>query len=101
MDLHTDILVIGAVAVTGWKLIGWSGALCFGLRWVVQAWYRQRTREAHLPTAFWWISLAGAVMTLAYFCCGHPDSVGVLQSLPLLVLALWNLGMDERQRSAG
>jgi lipid-A-disaccharide synthase-like uncharacterized protein len=98
MDLHAELLVVGAVVVTGWKLIGWSGALCFGLRWVVQAWHRQRTRDARLPSAFWWISLGGAGLTLSYFCFGQPDSVGVLQSLPLLLLAGWNLSMDRRAR---
>jgi lipid-A-disaccharide synthase-like uncharacterized protein len=100
MDLHTEILLIGAVAVTGWKLIGWSGALCFALRWGVQVWHRKRTAESRLPTMFWWLSLVGAALTLGYFTLGKPDSVGVLQSLLPLVLAGWNLAMDLRERRA-
>lgn len=100
MDLHAHLFVIGAVAVTGWKLIGWTGALCFGLRWAVQVWHRKRTKETSLPPSFWWISVAGAGMTLAYFTFAQPDSVGVLQNLVPLLLAGWNLGMDRRDRRA-
>ena len=100
MDLHTDLIVIGSVAVTGWKLIGWTGALCFALRWAVQIWHRKRTADARLPSSFWWVSIAGGVMTVAYFTFGQPDSVGVLQSVAPLVLACWNLGMDRKERTA-
>lgn len=100
MDLHAEILVIGAVVITGWKLIGWSGALCFGLRWGVQVLHRRRTAETRLPTSFWWMSVIGAALTLGYFTLGQPDSVGVLQSLLPLGLAIWNLGMDHRDRRA-
>ena len=99
MDLHAELLVIGAVVVTGWKLIGWSGALCFGLRWAVQVWHRRRTADSRLPTSFWWISVVGAAMTLAYFTVSQPDSVGVIQNLLPLGLACWNLGMDWRERA--
>jgi lipid-A-disaccharide synthase-like uncharacterized protein len=98
MNLHTEILVIGAVAITGWKIIGWSGALCFALRWGVQVWHRKKTADNRLPSSFWWISIAGAGMTLAYFIFGQPDSVGVVQNVLPLGLAGWNLVMDYRER---
>jgi lipid-A-disaccharide synthase-like uncharacterized protein len=97
MNLHTELLVIGAVVVTGWKLIGWSGALCFGLRWGLQVWHRKRTQERRLPASFWWISMVGAALTLAYFTIGQPDSVGVIQNLLPLGLAAWNLWMDHSE----
>jgi lipid-A-disaccharide synthase-like uncharacterized protein len=98
MNLHTEIMVIGTVAITGWKIIGWSGALCFALRWGVQVWHRKKTAENRLPSSFWWISIAGAGMTLAYFIFGQPDSVGVVQNVLPLGLAAWNLAMDYRER---
>jgi lipid-A-disaccharide synthase-like uncharacterized protein len=96
MNLHAEILVIGALAITGWKLIGWTGALCFSLRWGVQVWHRARTRESSLPRSFWWISVVGASMALAYFLFGQQDSVGVLQNALPLALAIWNLSMDRK-----
>ena len=100
MNLHTELLVIGAVVVTGWKLIGWSGAVCFGLRWWLQVWHRKRTAESRLPTSFWWMSVIGAALTLGYFTFGQPDSVGIMQSALPLGLAIWNLIMDHRDRRA-
>jgi lipid-A-disaccharide synthase-like uncharacterized protein len=94
MDILHTVLYHGAVDITGWKLIGWSGALCFGARWLVQLWHRQRTGDGAIPTAFWWLSLGGALMTLAYFLVGQPDSVGVLQNVLPLGLASWNLWLD-------
>jgi lipid-A-disaccharide synthase-like uncharacterized protein len=84
--------------VTGWKLLGFLGAFCFGGRWLVQAWHRKRTGRSEMPTVFWVISLAGAGMVTMYFIWGKNDSVGILtNSLPASV-ALYNLVQDLRQR---
>jgi lipid-A-disaccharide synthase-like uncharacterized protein len=99
MNLHAEIALIGGLAITGWKLIGWTGALCFSLRWGVQVWHRARTRDTGLPRSFWWISVAGAGMALAYFLFGQQDSVGVLQNAVPLALAIWNLSIEQRPRS--
>ncbi len=100
MNLHAEILTLGAVAITGWKLIGWTGALCFGLRWVVQVWHRARTKLTDIPKSFWWISIIGSGMALAYFLFGQQDSVGVLQNALPLALAIWNLIMDRKSKNA-
>ncbi len=100
MNLHTELIVIGAVVITGWKIIGWTGALCFSLRWGVQVWHRARTQESGLPRSFWWISVVGASMALAYFLFGQQDSVGVLQNAMPLALAIWNLSMDHKPGKA-
>ncbi len=96
--LHLQLFTIGSLVVTGWTLIGWTGGTCFGLRWVVQVIHRRRTGSAAVPSSFWWISLAGGMMTLAYFISGHPDSVGVLQSVIPAALACYNLWLDRSER---
>jgi len=98
MNLHTEIAVFGGMVVTGWKIIGWTGALCFSLRWGVQVLHRARTQDSGLPRSFWWISIAGAGMALAYFLFGQQDSVGVLQNAMPLALAIWNLSMDRKPK---
>lgn len=98
MNLHAEIMIINSVAITGWLLIGWIGAMFFALRWGVQIWYRRQSGQTRLPTAFWWMSLVGAFMTLAYFTFGNPDSVGFIQNALPMALAIWNLSMDHRQR---
>ncbi len=87
---------IGPVTVTGWKILGWIGALCFGGRWAVQWWHRKRTGRREIPTVFWIISLAGAVMVTMYFIWGKNDSVGILTNALPATVAFWNLFQDLR-----
>lgn len=96
--LHATLLSLGTFDLTAWKLIGFAGGLCFVLRWAIQVWHRRRTGTAEVPGSFWWISLAGGVLTLAYFVFGHPDGVGVMQSAFPALLALYNLWLDRTQR---
>lgn len=84
--------------ITGWKLLGFAGALCFASRWLVQAWHRRRSGSSAMPTAFWVISLAGAGMVTAYFIWGKNDSVGIITNLLPALVAAWNLGQDLRGR---
>ncbi len=86
------------IILTPWKLVGYCGALCFTLRWIVQSMHRHRTASSTVPPSFWWISLAGAGMSLSYFIWGKNDSVGVLQNLFPMALSCYNLYLDSRQR---
>lgn len=86
------------VVVTPWKLVGWAGALCFTLRWLVQAVHRHRTGSGAVPVSFWWISLVGAAMTCSYFIFGKNDSVGIIQNLFPMAVSAHNLWLDLRQR---
>ena len=85
--------------ITGWKLVGFGGALCFAGRWLVQAWHRKKTGSAVMPTLFWIISLSGAGMLTAYFIWGKNDSVGILTNALPSSVALWNLIQDLRKKS--
>ena len=82
--------------ITGWKILAYVGALCFGGRWLVQAWHRKRTGTTTMPTLFWIISLAGAGMVTAYFVWGKNDSVGIITNALPASVALWNLVQDLR-----
>jgi lipid-A-disaccharide synthase-like uncharacterized protein len=86
--------------ITGWKLLGLVGALCFAGRWLVQAWHRQRHGTSVMPTAFWIISLCGAGMVTAYFIWGKNDSVGIVTNALPASVALWNLVKDVKGRRA-
>ncbi len=82
--------------ITGWKILGFIGAFCFGGRWLVQAWHRKRSGNAMMPTAFWIISLFGAGMVTAYFIWGKNDSVGIFTNAMPASVAMWNLIQDLR-----
>lgn len=60
-----------------WKGIGFGGLAVFQARWIVQWLYSEAHKESKVPTIFWWLSLTGSLMELAYFL-RQQDSVGIL-----------------------
>ena len=85
--------------VTGWKLIGYTGALMFGGRWLVQFVASKREGKPVIPRLFWYMSLVGSAMTLAYFVFSQKqDSVGVIQNLFPAFTAAYSLYLDIRHR---
>ena len=86
------------VHMSAWKVIGWVGALMFGGRWLVQFIATKRARKPVIPRAFWYMSIAGSLMTLAYFIFGKNDSVGILQNLFPSFTAIYSLYADIRHR---
>ena len=82
-----------------WKLIGLTGALMFGGRWLVQFIASKRHGKPVIPRLFWYMSVLGSLMTLSYFLfSAKQDSVGVLQNLFPTFVALYNLVLDIRHR---
>jgi len=59
-----------------WKIIGFSGIGIFGTRFVVQWIYSEKHKESRIPVIFWWQSLVGTLLCLAYFL-RQQDSVGI------------------------
>ncbi len=86
------------LVVTGWKLVGYSGTLLFTGRWFVQLAASRARRRTHMPALFWYMSLAGSFLLLAYFIWGRNDSVGVLSNLFPCLVALYNLQLEARHR---
>ena len=69
----------------GWLALGFIGQAMFSARFLVQWIASERKRASVVPTAFWWLSLAGGVFLLAY-AIHRRDPVFILgQSGGLLV----------------
>ena len=83
---------------TPWKLIGFTGALMFGGRWLVQFIASRQHGKPVIPRAFWYMSIVGSLMTLSYFVFGKNDAVGILQNLFPAFTALYSLTLDIRHR---
>lgn len=58
-----------------WALVGAAGTALFASRFIVQWYQSEREGRSVIPVAFWYCSLGGGVVTLAYTI--H------LQSVPL------------------
>ena len=81
-----------------WKVIGLTGALMFGGRWLVQFVASKRQGKPVIPRLFWYMSIVGSLMRLAYFIFGKNDSVGILQNLFPAFTACYSLWLDIRHR---
>ncbi len=49
-----------------WIAAGVCGQLLWGTRFVIQWWASEKRGESHFPLAFWWMSLIGAGLNIAY-----------------------------------
>ena len=49
-----------------WLGIGFLGQSLFFSRWLLQWFSSERREESHIPVSFWYLSLAGSVIVLAY-----------------------------------
>jgi len=58
-----------------WKIIGWLGNAVFFSRFFVQWYATERQKKVVVPVAFWWLSLAGSLLLLAYALFYKRDSV--------------------------
>lgn len=59
-----------------WRTVGFAGIGTFGTRFLVQWIYSERHKESRVPPIFWWQSLIGTFLCLAYFVRQH-DPVGI------------------------
>jgi lipid-A-disaccharide synthase-like uncharacterized protein len=49
-----------------WKVVGWIGNVVFFSRFFVQWWVTEKEKQVVVPNAFWWLSLIGSLLLLAY-----------------------------------
>ncbi len=99
MNLRIEWLAWTGLVITPWKLIGYTGALMFGGRWLVQFIASKRQGKPVIPRLFWYMSVVGSLMTLSYFLfSAKQDSVGVLQNLFPTFAAAYSLYLDIKHR---
>ena len=79
------------IAIHPWKIVGLTGSLVFGLRFVIQWIASERARKSVIPFGFWECSALGSLLMLSYFAIYQRDSVGVLSTAMPLPIYLRNL----------
>ena len=88
-----------STAETVWVVIGATGQVCFGLRMLVQWWASEKKGDSVVPVAFWYLSLVGSVMLLAY-ACWRLDPIFIAGQLLPLAVYVRNLMLIDRRRKA-
>lgn len=96
--MNTVLVDFFGIVVTPWKLIGYLGVALFTGRWFVQMLASRVQGRPTVPLLFWYMSIAGSLLCLAYFIFGKNDSVGILSNAFPFMVALYNLRLSMRAR---
>ena len=96
--METILLQAFGVTITPWKLIGYLGVTLFAGRWFVQMLASRKHGKSVLPMLFWYMSMSGSLLLLAYFTFGKNDSVGILSNLFPFFVASYNLHLERKLR---
>src|SRR5580658_10247388 len=97
MQSFLAILQLAAVEVNAWKILGWTGNLIFGTRFVYQWIASERAKKSIIPAGFWEISLLGSIIYTSYFIFYRHDSVGIISNLLPLPLYARNVFLHWRE----
>jgi lipid-A-disaccharide synthase-like uncharacterized protein len=81
-----------------WDVVGFVGAAVFGARFIIQWLKSEMEGRSVIPIAFWYCSLAGALINLVYVI--HLQSLPLVlgNALPLFIYAR-NLYLTYRERA--
>jgi lipid-A-disaccharide synthase-like uncharacterized protein len=80
-----------------WKLIGFSGQALFASRFIIQ-WFRsEKAGRSVIPVSFWYFSVGGGAILLAY-AIYEEDSVFILGQASGLVVYARNLFLIFKER---
>jgi lipid-A-disaccharide synthase-like uncharacterized protein len=100
--MHTLMSLLGADTATDatWIMIGLAGQLMFTARFIVQWLASERAGRSVVPVAFWYFSIIGGAIVLAYGLYKR-DPVIILGQLPGVVIYSRNLWLIHAERQHG
>jgi lipid-A-disaccharide synthase-like uncharacterized protein len=84
---------------TLWVLIGFTGQAIFMSRMLVQWIAAERKGDSVVPNAFWWLSLAGGLITFAYAVYKYDPVIMFAQAMGSFVYVR-NLMLISRKKTA-
>jgi lipid-A-disaccharide synthase-like uncharacterized protein len=82
-----------------WVLVGFGGQALFTARFIAQWIASERARRSVMPVAFWWFSIGGGAVLLAY-AIHRADPVFILgQAMGLFIYVrnLWLIHAEKRR----
>ena len=85
------------MTVTQWLIIGFVGQVLFGARFIIQWIVSEKQGESTIPLAFWYCSIGGSIVLLAYAIHRQDPVFIVGQSLGSIIY-IRNLILIDRKR---
>jgi lipid-A-disaccharide synthase-like uncharacterized protein len=82
-----------------WHVLGAFAYLLFSSRFWLQWWFAEKAHVSQLPLSFWWLSLIGALLSIAYFL-RIGDSVNLIGPLVGMIPYLRNLMLIRKSKTA-
>ena len=95
----TNVLGVESTTELVWVLIGLGGQVMFMMRFLIQWIVSEREKRSVIPVAFWYFSIFGAAILLAY-AIWRRDPVFILgQSLGFFIYSrnLWLIFAERKQ----
>ena len=94
-----DMMDLDSASDAVWVMVGLMGQLMFTGRFIVQWLASEKAKRSVVPKAFWYFSIAGSVIVLAYGI--HKlDPVIILGQLPGTVIYTRNLWLIRAEQRA-
>ena len=98
MGWIADALGVDSTTEMVWVIVGLGGQVMFMMRFLIQWIVSERHKRSVIPISFWWFSIGGAAILLAY-AIYRADPVFILgQSLGFFIYArnLWLIRTERR-----
>lgn len=83
-----------------WEIVGWTGNIVFTARVLVQWYATEKKRQVVVPSLFWWLSLAGSLLLLAYALFSQKNLVFIFSFAFNWVIYVRNLVIHHRHKAA-
>jgi len=83
-----------------WLIIGMAGQILFGLRFLIQWICSEVKKESHIPIVFWYFSISGGMILLAY-AIHRKDPVFIVGQSTGLIVYLRNLRLIYKKEKKG
>ncbi|MFQ5450351.1 MAG: lipid-A-disaccharide synthase N-terminal domain-containing protein [Nitrospinaceae bacterium] len=87
------------MTATHWVIIGLVGQTCFFMRFLVQWIVSEKRKESTIPLAFWYFSIGGSLVLLAY-SIHRQDPVFILGQSVGSIIYIRNLILIDRRKKA-
>lgn len=91
---------IAGVSATSWLVVGFAGQAIFTARFLVQWAASEKKRASVIPVSFWWLSLLGGGILLAYATSKRDPVIMLGQSMGVFVYVRNLMLVDKERRRA-